>query len=397
MHELVRRYAYGKLEGSEADAYHGLATYYLKALQARYQQIRAGELRFALIEPESGNLQAIMDWFARSRNLEMLIEFWHAFSTLWNQYTREERYWMEQALALCNEQTPKPLRAKVLARAGRYAWGHSEYERAQSFLASALTLYTELDDASGQQHVLLLLGHTATRQGNYAVACQCYEELIATARRAGNSDSVESALISLVNAFVARCDYETAQRYLDEAYEISLRSGKDALFPPLWEYRGIIALHQKDYPHARECLQKCLDLGKQQGNMTCQLSASIALGEVALQMDHLAEARGYFRAAMTMGTVVEFLVYRTAFLEAFAHLALKDDKPHVAALILGAADKTRQRLRMPREPRENSMYMLRRAALQTALGKAAFDLSWQQGCSLSLDEALKLAAERLLQ
>ncbi len=399
MHELIKRYAHKHLEAAhlDTDAYISLVDYYLEKVPSWHEQGLAGAITAELLDPEIGNLRGILGWLVNTRDLEKLLRVCDVLDFFWGErgFRNEGRYWLAQALDLCDENTPKHLQALALANAGSHAWGLSDLEEAQVLLERALTLYRELDNKAGQLRPLMYLGHTAMHKGDYAQASMCYHDLQTLARGENNTISLVNALISLGAAKVAMCDYEVATRCFEEAYEISLQTGEKSHLGFVAEYRGIIAFRQKEYPLARSFFEQRLEFARQIGSKPGILSALISLGEINIYLGNYREARIHFRDAYAHEAITDYQWDYIALLESLAHLGQRETNFSLAVSLFAAADKIRDGLKLPREPVNQEMYLEHLNALRNDTSLAVFDSSWQRGQCLSLGEALNLAMQQL--
>lgn len=81
-------------------------------------------------------------------------------------------------------------------------------------------------------------------------------------------------------------------------------------------------------------------------------------------------------------------------LKVFADLASRGNKPEQAVALWAAAETFRQEIGVPMPADQKEQYELDRAAATEALGKDDFQNAWQQGQTMSLEQAIEYALER---
>ena len=338
MHELVKRYVYQHLETAhlEAESYSALVDYYLEKVPSWHEEGLAGAVTAELLDPEIGNLRGVLGWLVSTRNLERLLRLCDVLDFFWGErgYRNEGRYWLAQALTLCDEDTPKHLQALAFANSGAHAWGLSNLELARTLLERAVALYKELDNRKDQLRPLMYLGHTAMHTGNYAQALAYYQDLLGLARNENNTISVVNALISLGAACVATRDYENAKPYFEEAHEISLQTGEKSHLGFVAEYRGIIAFHQKEYALARAFFEQRLEFAQQIGSKPGVITALTNLGQVNVCLGNLQQARAHFQDAFAQGSIPDYQWVYITLLEGLAYLAQQEARSPPCSIIV---------------------------------------------------------------
>jgi tetratricopeptide (TPR) repeat protein len=150
--------------------------------------------------------------------------------------------------------------------------------------------------------------------------------------------------------------------------------------------RGELDAAEQDY-------RESLALGRSLGDRNTVATALANLGEVKLATRHTAEAAVLLTEAL--GTYYELGVRNAVAycLELLAGIALTDNQYARSATLFGAADRLREVLDAPVEPYNQARYDRDLAASRQGCGDGAFDLAWEAGRDMGLDDAVVFARD----
>ena len=123
------------------------------------------------------------------------------------------------------------------------------------------------------------------------------------------------------------------------------------------------------------------------------LWARVQLGHIALRAGNLSEAHTTFaetaenfhKDSSTIGVVYT--------LEGFAGLSVAVGKPQRAATLIGWTDATREQIINPRPFLEQANVDRDIAAIMAKIGSSAFEIAYDSGREMTLDEAVALALD----
>jgi predicted ATPase len=308
--------------------------------------------QFEWFARENDNLRAALDWWHQQESAEPELRLVKACSEFWDRggYWTEGRQRFEAALERAGD-APAEVRAGaerrlsvVVARQGDYAFGK---ELAQS----AIRLY----EASGKKpdelrHAYITLAINEHKLGNVARAREIYEAVRADA----DERSLGTILGNLGNAALDEHDYAAARAYLEEA----------------------VATHRR-LAHQSDLANNLIDLG------------FIALSEARLD-----EAEAILRESLAISSAERFGDLLPWAVEAVAALALARGSPSEAVRLLASTTSTRAELAMgadfypiAEETRERTL-----DAARAELSEVEFAAAWEEGETLSLEEAAEQAA-----
>jgi tetratricopeptide (TPR) repeat protein len=260
-------------------------------------------------------------------------------------------------------------------------------QRAES-ARQALALARSMGDTMRQAFALFVLGWD---QRDHQQARRYLEEAIVLFRQGGDWRFLAQALGILGLAVLSNGDLESAEEFLDEAYEVNQRTNRNAM-----EYvltgKGILCMLRGEYGQARAYLQKNIDNLKEIGNRMGVLWGRARLGYVALREGRVTEAH-----QILAETIADFHADQNRNGLAFAmgkmaSLNVAIHKPEPAARLIGWSDATRKEIGDPRPRIEQADLDRDIAAIKAKIGAAAYETAYTTGQTLTLDEVVALAS-----
>lgn len=303
----------------------------------------------ARLETEHDNLRTALTWWYEQGDAPHGLRLATALLRFWDtrDHMAEGQPRLMAFLALPGNAVPLEAQARALDAASELASWQGRHEIATHLAAEALAIQRQLANPSGIAGALWLLGINALAVGDIKQAQTSIDEGMTVAHAAG--DRAAEALHLRLSGMLQRTrgEPERALPFFDASIA-------------LWRALG-----------ARDEL--CNDLG-----------------ELALVVGHLGDIAGArelwaeeLPLAYEIGEAWQIALY----LEGQAELALIEDRPDLAARLLGAADAWRSKHEAP----VVGYYPSVTQAFVTArerLGDATYDAALTAGRALSLDEAV---------
>jgi predicted ATPase/DNA-binding SARP family transcriptional activator len=406
-------------------AHHTEGRQYLKALLSRSGTIRSRDRARALVT--AGRLAAYQSGaFAASHRL------------------------LEEGLALARALDDRPLVASTLLFQAELAYQHLTAEQCEAYCEEALALCRELGDRRGMAVALITLGLIA-RDEDGRRARAFYEEGVASLRELGSSATLAWACFHLRNAQYLVGEYEAASEVGRESLPIFQQYGEAVGIAVCHDLQIAIALARGDLPSARlhferhraaaydlaaaqagvvessrsltilgdfalaegdidaaeASYQRALAIARELNDARRSVQAFTGLGRVLLRRGDPKTAASCFVESLSLDRTCHDPLDALACLEGVAYALILeagqagDPGPPAtaaapsellrAARILGAAEAARDRIGIPRRPREQSEHDNWVAALSASLGDAAFTAAWEAGRALSREEAMACA------
>jgi len=292
----------------------------------------------------------------------------------------------EESLALCAVAHDQPGEIDALYELGRI---HSlQYEKTEQLrlFEKALALSQSLGDQWREARVLRHLGLRLNDPGYGEKAATLYREL-------GDQRSLANTLADLGVFNLDNGNIELAQKYIDESELLSQSNKKADIWMLGNSVKSMIAFRQADYKQARALLQERLLVARETGNRVSYLWAQVRLGHIAVRDNHASEARNIFAESAREFQKDKSVIGVAFTLEGLAGLFITVGKSELAARLIGWADATRKQIEDPRPKLEQADVDKIIVACIENMGKALFNEMYEEGKTMTFDEAVAYALE----
>jgi predicted ATPase/DNA-binding CsgD family transcriptional regulator len=358
MLETVREYALEQLvESGEEDAMRRRhADYFAGVAVEGDRALRGAGQRawLARLEADHDNYRAALAWgLADPTRSESALRLAGALGRFWNirGHVAEGSRRLREALATGGVAVPPGVRAYALLRAGSLANWAGEAVRAEDLLREGLALYEGLGDGAGMARVLSTLALVALAQDDRPRAVALGEESVARARAAGDDYGAGYSLINLARGRFESGDLAGARRDAEEGTVLCRAAGDDWAVAVGTSRLGVIAHLQGDIARARalsrDAVRTCREVG---------------------------DPRIMAVAVLTLARTVR-----------------ADGDPAAAARLFGVVEALRSGAGAPLYPAERADFEREADALRRSLGRETFEVAWQAGRALSVEEAADAA------
>jgi len=228
-----------------------------------------------------------------------------------------------------------------------------DYQSNRNLLVEANSLWNKVGDRHGQANVLLDMGVLEKDRGKFAESKKYFKK------------SLEMFTVFKAKGYVQR----------------------------LMRHMGDVALGLKKYDDAQEYYEECIQIGRMIGQPASVSYGYHFLGYTALHMNDDKKAEGFFYQGLKIDQENKFEDNLVFCLINFAFLTTFRKKPINAARLFGAfhanikALQREQELNLiePIQQQEIDYYL---ALCQSQINKTEFEQAWDDGFSLSLDDAM---------
>jgi predicted ATPase len=361
--ETVRQYGRERLlAAGEAEAVHQRhANYFLVfgeplepelVLSGRVMFVRSELLD--QLEREQDNLRAALLWWIESQDAERAIKQAVALYPIWfyRGFLTEGLAWLKEVLAL-----PSALGSPAIRRRG-----------------------------------LPLLANLARRHGEYVVALEAFEELLA-AQPAGDRLGEAYTLIWLANVHYLRAEYTAGWARL-EASRAAASELPDQHFEGHWCFvGGQLALHEGRYELARTLLTEALAALHLQGRVLPSAYCLMNLGTVEREEGRYDAARAQLSQGLEIAREFGDRTLLAHYLEGFSGLASARGQHERAVRLGGAAAALREATGAPLSPAWQRIVERWLAISRQTLGEEAAAAAWRAGQTLPTERALDEAGD----
>lgn len=307
----------------------------------------------------------------------------------WVGLGREGRQWIDMALAQFDEEADDAVAARLWMHLALLTVATESRAAAQK----AIDLYERLGDKDGMAHSCSSLSWALWQSGHHEEALSASQRALQLLRELGKTKTrrFATALADYALSLRGTGQIDDARLSYAEAFTIydDLHDDESAAFE-----RANLA----ELEFAAGNPSAALDLALESANALARLGSpqeSFPLVNVAgyhLALGHVEEARSAARDVWLRFQSEQF-EYVLAPIEHLAAVAALRNDPRRAALLLGYAQRSRQRVGFEREITEQSSYEILMKSLKAQLSAEEIEALGSQGAHLSEEQAI---AEALL-
>ena len=358
MLETIREFGMERLqEAGEAEAtWDGHARFFLEAAREAEPHLRGLEQKRWLdeLELEHDNLRSALRRAVKAGDAQLGLELIAALWRFWHIHGHldEGRRWSEAVLALPGAAEPGAARFRGLTALGGLAYWQEDVPATRQAYEEALSITREIGDRSAEAEAIYNLAYVPAYEGNLDSAAAMFAESRAMFEEQGNSRGVADVL--WVQGIVARLegDLSTSRALAEQSLRLHRDAGDRFGATDALHTLGRTALAQGDLDTAASSFLEALDNDLQVGNRT----------GMAIVMDNLAakaSAEGQHLRALRLAGASE---------------AIKESAGgHAPPPLIDLPD-----------PRETA---------RPVLGDPAVSAAWEEGRSMTLEQAIALARE----
>ncbi len=432
-HEMIRQYAREKLveageeenirmrhlayfvklaQQAEPELYRANQLYWWEKLSAEFDNIRAA-LEWAVKSDAKAGLQLMTDswlfWVARSdrneanRCLTQLLErhvevdalrvsalVLHTQMAVSVRDLTQANILASQALELARTLANKDMEAFGLLNMGVIAGFQSDFGRSIPLLEQSLEFSRELGNIFGQALALGALGAFSTdheRGKTYLM------ESLTLYRVLGHLSGIAFVLKELANLEIWEGDFLQSAQRLEEARSIFHQLGDPSSEASVLQCYGRLAFAQGNYPLARTYYEESIVLGEMSGDYLDTQWTHANLAYATLKEGDVAQARRHFEISIQSFQEINNSIGVTFAIEGLASLHCNQNQPEHASRLIGWADATREKIGDLRPRGEQADVDRDIAAIIAKIGSSAFEVAYDEGRAMTLDEAVAYALE----
>jgi predicted ATPase/class 3 adenylate cyclase len=356
MLETIREYAAERLqESGEADELRRRHAEHFLALAEEAEPHLRGDPKEWLdrLEPDHDNLRAAFDHLEAAGETQLVLRLAGALTNFWTLrgHLAEGRRRVEDALAA--DERPTSARAKALNAAGEFAGFTGDLALERTRAQEALALHTEL----------------------------------------GNDWGSALSRYALANVAAAERDWATGKKLMEESVREFDRLGDD--FHRLTARRGLSWMYEElgDSERAHDLTEENLRLARSLGNKRIEARSLGALAMYALDQGRLRGAVAMMADSYRIDRDLGNVIFVAVDLARFAAIRAHEGKAQTAAQLLAKSEALHEEVDWTPESWVTEERDKTRGVIRTQLDEAAFAESWEQGRTLTLDEAVALALE----
>jgi tetratricopeptide (TPR) repeat protein len=342
---------------------------------------------------EQDNLRDALRWLLHRGATEESLRLITALARFWEGHSDwdEGFAWLEQALALPGAAQARAL-PSALAMTGWFALVRSA-PTARGLFEEAVLLGRELDDRSALARALMGLGLLASYQSDFQQARTLLQESLAHYRALGNWGGIIGALCDLARLDSLAGDQALARTHLDEAQVMMRGAGEHRSVAFALEVRGEVAFAMGDTDEAGRLWEESLHSYHRLGNMMGVASVENLLGHLAVRLEDYGTAHIRYRASLEHQRGFPRLHWTICSLAGLAAVAAAGGQTERALRLAAACLALGEGAWSPFRARERALVEWAMETVRAALEEQAATAAWEEGRTLTLEEAVSLALE----
>ncbi len=309
------------------------------------------------------------------------------------------RLMLEENLTIRKELGDQEGIAWELILLGGTALGQCDFEKARPFIEESLSINSRINCIVGIDMALLHIGLIDWLQGKYEQASRNFEKLLFESRRQGALYYIFIGFSALGRLALSQGNFDHATRLMEECLAFTWKKDHIPFMMDSLCDLGSLALAKGEFGQAAQKFSHVLELNQEIGEQTVGFNAIYGLGKVDCDRGGLLSARRHFFEAIekrwgTEWPFSDWSAWNAALpLEALGLLAVSLREMEHAARLLGATEEYHQCYQNARTPRERAERESAILEVRDALGEDAFKKTWEEGQTLSINQAIEYARQ----
>ena len=402
--ETIRQYAMEKLleSGDAVEVRNRHLVHFLEYSRRAEQHFGTAQRLLWLnrLEAEHDNLRSALGWGLES-NPESALQMVCSLSTFWmsRSHLTEGCNWCQAAITRTEDSAlvrdkMDPTRARAYTTLAMLSVNRGEHTIGQIAAKQSVALARQLDDPLTLVHALTFLGFSSTFLGHVALAFDSLHESEDICRKLGYKAELANVLQALayVELEVHGLDAaEQLQSYMEESLALSQGSVDPEAAVRTEGILARLAFYDGDLSEARRHADRMLDLHKEMGDQLRVTGHQSEMAHVARQIGNYEEALALYRETLPDWQKIGHRGAVAHQLECFAFIAKAQEQGERAVKLMGAAEALRAASSSPRTPQEGLEYDRELAGLRAGMDEKVFNLLWEEGQSMNMEQAIDFA------
>ena len=343
---------------------------------------------------EHANIRVVLDWAIQQQNVYACMRLCVALLSFWNSHLIEADQAADTTLKLAEGEKSSVAYAALLTAAGYYAFQMGRQEIAYQRLQRSLEMNDQIAGSISPFLKGIALGITAWilfYRGEYTSAEPHLREAIEDAQLAGDTFSLAMAETNLGGLLALQGKFEEAEGLVKRALQRQRDVGQAWGIAKTLNDLGLLHVHLARYSEAAHALMESLSLSEahQLSDLATRSREYLAL--LAMQKADFAQAAQLLEEATATRHRRGGSQYLIDALELVIELAVCTGNFSQALRLASAAAMHRSLLEITVAPVPGATLKRVIAEARSHLGPAASAQAWDEGATLSLDNATDLA------
>lgn len=294
----------------------------------------------------------------------------------------------EESLVLKRELGDKLGISYSLNNLGTVAKEQSAFVAARALYVESLALRRELGDQLGIAYTLTNLGVVAHLQGDYSYARTLHEESLSLKQDLGDESGIAYTLNNLGNVAKEQGDIEAARSLNMESLLMQRGFGDKLGSSYSLNNLGVLAYLQADYDAARALYEESLALRRELGNKMGTAVSLHNLGSLECDQERYDTARFLHNESLALWCELGNNRGIASALAGLGRLTVKTGQVEQGIRVLAAVASMLSELGAVLDREERIWYERTVAFADEQMCEEAFKRVWQQGLSMSMEQAI---------
>lgn len=274
-----------------------------------------------------------------------------------------------------------------------FAYFQAHFEEVEQYAWEGVRYSQQAADISNEADALNLLAVVLGEQKSVVTARSLLAKSIQLRRQSGNHWALASSLNNLAMLEQRAGDLDGAALHYRESLTLYRRLGDRVHQATVLSNLGVIADARGDYAAARSAYEEGLVLARDSGNLRDIATLLYNLGEAMFRDCNHPDAVYYILESIRLRVESNHTAKLVFPLTTLANIAAAQGDFLRAVRLYGAADNVRQTLKTPLFPMDLAAWEQDRVPLHERLSEEEFQIAWNLGAKMELDEILSYARE----
>jgi tetratricopeptide (TPR) repeat protein len=344
-----------------------------------------------LLEIESQNFRAALDWLIESDNAEWGLRLGVALFPFWErrEHLTEARDWLGKLLKIKSAMEPTNLRLRALFSAGVLAAEQRDYSDSVALITGSLEIARQLQDTHSVAISLNALAVGSRECGDLPAACSLFEESLLHWRQLRDAQAVARGLSNLAAIANLQHDHQRARSLYEESLSIFRELHDRTGVAWALNHQGDVARDQGDSASARSLYEQSLADFRELGDHWGVAGSLADLGNLACEQHDYRTADSLYRESLGLFQVLEHKRGIARLLESFACSSAAQSEPERGLRLAGAAAALRQSIGAPLTADEQSKLECGLEPARRGLTTTADRTAWLEGWVTPVERAIE--------
>lgn len=302
---------------------------------------------------------------------------------------------LNQSLKIYREAEYKHGIAEVLQELGQVYYFDGSYDMAEMCLDESLGIYREYGDRYGILRSYGRMGLVLRGKGKFSEAMQMFHNYLLGCEEIADRVEITFALMNIAELARSQGDYALAQSYYLKSLNLGYELGYTAIIARIKKDLGEVYHYMGDVNKAYELFNESLSLFNETGHKGDVPWVYRSLAELELEQGNYLKAEELFLIGIKLYIEIKqnTLSYVFLIFEGLAAVAGMLGDYNRAACLFAAADRLLEKVGNLLAIGDINSFQNRLNTLRLKMDEDAFELSWNEGSSMSLEHAMRYALD----